>query len=383
VRKQRGKSIIGPFPLKSCHYFYQSRQRNRTANSSSRAMKRGIKLVAGAAMTRLGIPRLLHRTIFRNQLTIVMYHGVVRKCLGVKSWCFIDESSFREQIHYLKRYFRVVRFSEAVELLKEGRIDRPTVVITFDDGFQNNYDIAFPILRAAGLPAIIFLTTGLLNSGDTLWFCRIHSALAQTQKPHFVWDGTVHDLGTAELRARASSFIRNRLKDLPGPDLAREVHNMVAKLGIDPDEAIDPRSPFRMLSYESIERMFASGIIQFGAHTHSHAILSRLDCEERRKEINTSVRIVTGLIGQQCQFFAYPNGRKQDYDEATIAILRGCGIRAAVTTRLGPNVADSSLMELTRYGFGADDTAADFSLAVHHIKHYLTHSLGGSEQKAI
>jgi peptidoglycan/xylan/chitin deacetylase (PgdA/CDA1 family) len=340
-------------------------------------IKERVKLLTGAVLTTLGVPRLLHSATLHDQLTIVTYHGVVREPLKVKYWCFIDEASFRDQILYLKRHFRVVKFSEGVELLQSGGIDRPTAVITFDDGFQNNHDVAFPILREAEVPAIIFLTTGFLNSDSTLWFCRLHSAIAQTKEPHFSLDGSVWQLGTSKLRAQASTRIRNSLKDLPGPELVLAVRRIGEKLGIDADGIIEPESPFRMLNYEAIERMLASRLVEFGAHTHSHPILSRLDSEQRRREIETSVEIVTKLLGRECEFFAYPNGDKPDYDADTIAMLRDCGIRAAATTVQGPNGAHSSLMELTRYGFGAGDTNADFALAVHHTKYLLKHAFKG------
>jgi hypothetical protein len=224
------------------------------------------------------------------------------------------------------------------------------------------------------MPAIIFLTTGLLNSDDTLWSCRIHSALAQTKRPSFVWDGFFHRLSTAKQRAQASSLLRTRLKDFSGPVLAPKVREILIALGDDPTRPIEPGSPFRMLSYDAIDEMSASGLIEFGAHTHTHAILSRLAPEERHREIQASVRAVAALTKRQCDFFAYPNGSEQDYDEDTIDIVRACGIRAATTTRSGPNGAHSSLMELTRYGFGAGDSATDFEMAVHHFKHYLKHS---------
>ena len=82
----------------------------------------------------------------RNQLMIFMYHAVVRSPIEVYDWCFIDEYSFRSQVKYLKKHFEVISLSEAVERLGNGKIYQPTTVITFDDGFQNNYDIVLVLL---------------------------------------------------------------------------------------------------------------------------------------------------------------------------------------------------------------------------------------------
>jgi peptidoglycan/xylan/chitin deacetylase (PgdA/CDA1 family) len=333
-------------------------------------MKREIKLLAGTAMTVFGLPRLLHRAMFRDQLTIVMYHGVVREPLDIGNWCFIEEACFRDQINYLKDHFHVVRFSEAIELLSEGRIDHPTATVTFDDGFQNNYDVAFPILREAGMPAIIFLTTGFLNSTDTLWFCRLNQAMVRTDRSKLDWNGRKYDLSSRRNKAQALYAIEQLLTPLPHGELLSQVRKIVKALGCEPDESIGSMSPFRMLSYEAIDEMRMAGI-EFGAHTYSHCILSRLSSEERRHEIETSVQAVTALTGQRCEFFAYPNGREDDYNAETIFILQSIGIKAAVTAQPGPNKSSDSLLTLKRYGFGVGDTLLHFQTAAHHTTYHI------------
>ena len=79
-----------------------------------------------------GAPRLLHERLFPQKVTIVTYHAVVRSPLPIYDWCFLDESSFRNQMLYLKKHFNVLPLSTAVEALKLGNIDRPTAVITFE-----------------------------------------------------------------------------------------------------------------------------------------------------------------------------------------------------------------------------------------------------------
>src|SRR3569832_422684 len=108
-----------------------------------------IKAMAFTAISRLGLPRMGHRLRFRDRLTILMYHAVIRAPLPAKDWCFLPEASFQEQMSYLQRHFDVLPLQEATEKLKTGSIRRPSAAITFDDGFQNNFDVAFPILRKA------------------------------------------------------------------------------------------------------------------------------------------------------------------------------------------------------------------------------------------
>lgn len=313
------------------------------------------------------IPQLFHKLAYRDELTIIMYHGIIRSPLVVCDWCFVDEPIFRMQIGYLKRHFEIISLSEAVERLRNGGIKRPTVVITFDDGYQNNFDVAFPILYKEKIPATIFLTTGLIDTDDTVWYCRFNLALSQTHRPFIEWNGFKFDLSTLDLKAKASMAIQDNLKELPPPQLVATIRDIIFKLDGDPDCPIKIDSPYRMLNKNAIVEMVASGLVEFGAHTHQHFILSRLSAAGRFNEIKRSIDAIRELTGRRCKYFAYPNGRMQDYDSDSIQHLKACGIQIAVTTISGPNDRMTPVMELRRYGIGSDLSMAGFQLMVHHF----------------
>ena len=313
------------------------------------------------------MPQLFHSLAYQDKLTIVMYHGVIRSPLLVEDWCFVDEHSFRTQIEYLKKHFEILSLSEAVERLKHAEIKRPTAVITFDDGYQNNFDVAFPILCKERIPATIFLTTGLINTNDTVWYCRLNLALSQTRRTLIEWNGFKFDLSTLDLKAKASAAIQGSLKKLDHLQFLTTIRHILMQLGHDPDCSIEIGSPFRMLDKKAIRDMVASGLIEFGAHTHRHAILSQLSEEERFNEIRQSINVINEVTGRACRCFAYPNGRTEDYNSETIKDLKTCGIEIAVTTISGPNDRMTPATELRRYGIGADLFMAEFQLMVHHF----------------
>jgi len=313
------------------------------------------------------IPQLFQKLAYRRELTIIMYHGIIRSPLAVSDWCFVDEKSFSMQIAYLKKHFEIMSLPEAVERMRSGGIERPTAVITFDDGYQNNFDVAFPILFKEKIPVTIFLATGLIDTNDTVWYCRINLALSQTGRPQIDRSGFKFDLSTLDLKAKASTVIQESLKGLPHSRLMASVRDIILELGGDPECSTEVGSPYRMLNKDAIAEMVASGLVEFGAHTHQHAILSRLSEEERFNEIRQSIDAVSELTRRPCRCFSYPNGRMQDYDLESINHLRACGIQMAVTTTTGPNNRMTPTMELRRYGIGADLPMAEFQLRVHHF----------------
>lgn len=318
----------------------------------------------------MNITRRYHEMFFSKRLSIFLYHGIVKQPLETGDWGFIDEPSFGRQMKYLRRYFDVVHLSDALDRMLNGREGRPVAAVTFDDGFRNNYDIAFPILLKYGLPVTIFLSTGLINTSDTTWACRLNIALSGTRASSIKWDGECFDLSTPDMKARAANSIKAGLKRLPQPRVVSEMRRLVVDLGQDPYAPVDRDSPFRMLDGDAIGVMWASGLVRFGAHTHSHAILSLLSRAEQEKEIRRSIDSVSGLTGTPCECFAYPNGRQQDYDALTIKILRACGVKIAVTTMPASNDARTSPLELSRYGMGPRMPLVKF-----HLRHL--HSVEG------
>ncbi len=330
-------------------------------------MRPSIYRFGSEVIAKARIPQLFHALAYQDELTVVMYHGIIKDPLMVNEWCFVDEPSFRRQLAYLKKHFEIVSLSEAVECMRSGGIKRPTAVITFDDGYQNNYDVAFPILCEEGIPGTIFLATGFINTNDTVWYGRIHLALTKTQKTYVEWNGIPFDLSTLDLKARASAALQESLKKLEHSQLMTSMRDLVLQLDEDPDDVIDTDSPFRMLDEAAIVKMTGSGLIEFGAHTHHHAILSHLPDQERYNEIRQSIDTVYQLTGRPCRSFAYPNGRLEDYSVKTMEDLETCGIQIAVTTIPGPNDRMTPAMELRRYGIGADTAMAGFQLRVHHF----------------
>lgn len=297
-----------------------------------------------------------------------MYHAVVEEPLAVPDWCFIPVQTFRRQMVYLQKYFRVLSLREAVKELVTDSIRRPTIALTFDDGYQNNHDVVLPILRDLGLPATVFLVTDLIGSDDTLWFCRLNQAFTLTRCRNLSWRGHEFPLCTREERGKTSALLQNFLKGLPHDEMLACAREIFLHLGSDPQEPIDRGSPYRMLDFQAIQTMAQSGLIDFGAHTSSHMILSRAPNQERlQAEIRNSIRETARLVGAPCRAFAYPNGGSQDYGVEHTRLLEEMGIDVAVTTIPEPNTPNISVLELRRYGVGVDCSDAEFHCFVHHF----------------
>lgn len=327
-----------------------------------------VRLGVGLASS-IGLPRFLHSHVYKKQLSVLMYHAVVRDPLQVADWCFIDEGTFQRQIAYITQHFRVVSLREGIAMLATGSVDGPTLAVTFDDGYQNNYDIAFPILSSYNCPATIFLTTKYIDSDLIPWFGRLNLALTRTAKQFLVWNGVSFNLSTLAQRANTSVSLHKSLKQRHPYSIDGLVTEISKMLAVDADEKFGPGSPYHMLRTSAIRAMIKSGLITFGAHTHTHSILSRLSVGDQQEEIACSLSLVREFTGENCEFFAYPNGSISDYDPSTMKLLESSGVLGAASTISGPNTIDTSPLELRRYGVGSDLTFWDFQSMVHHLTH--------------
>jgi peptidoglycan/xylan/chitin deacetylase (PgdA/CDA1 family) len=234
---------------------------------------------------------------------------------------------------WLARWFRVLPLDEALVRLREGRLPRRSLCITFDDGYADNHDLAMPILRRHGLTATFFVTTGVIGGGR-MWNDTVIEAVRHTAAGRI--DG--RDLGLDELGslpldspARRRSAIERLLpaiKHLEPADRADRVERLRRLCGADLRQDL-------MMS-EAQVRGLRDGGMQIGGHTVTHPILSRLADAEARREISLGKQTLERWLGSEVPVFAYPNGRPgDDFEPRHGQMAREAGFVAALTTAWG------------------------------------------------
>ena len=257
----------------------------------------------------------------------------------------VDTVCFEEQMRFLSRSYRVMDLASLVTLSLRGCVPNQSVAITFDDGYRDNYEYAFPILKKYGLTATIFIATGVIGTGESLWHDRIFDAFRYTttkcarlerqmllelnlESPQAVQQSLDITIGKAKtLWGEARSHFVDEVEHALKPSL--------------------PAAPRRMLNWAEIREMHKAGIA-FGSHTVTHPILSCLPPYELRKELTESKRRLEEELQVPIQTFAYPNGRASDYNAQTKAALQSSGYTCAVTTTHGVNPSFADPYELKR-----------------------------------
>jgi peptidoglycan/xylan/chitin deacetylase (PgdA/CDA1 family) len=277
-------------------------------------------------------------------------------------WTALPAAQLRAQLTYLKRHYEVRALSDVVQCLRAGgRLPPYVAVVTFDDGYRDNFTRAFPILVELGVPATIFLATGFLDDGAPLWPDRLTLWLRHATVPALDYLGQSLSLSDARARSCARDVIAQHLKLLPRAQKEEQLAHLQRVLAVAPTVASDTED-FLPLTWEQVRIMQAGGLVEFGGHTVHHEIVSQLEAHDKRREIEESCRRVAEETGRPCRLFAYPNGRAVDFDEASKCILKACGVIGAVTTMEGLAHCGDDPFALSRVLVGSDASAAKFEL---------------------
>ena len=257
---------------------------------------------------------------------------------------------FTSQMELLRDRCDVLSLDDLWAGAASGALPPRAVGITFDDGYRDNFDNAFPVLRRLGLPATIFLSTGPIENGGPLWHDRVFDAFAKSQADAFLWGTDRLPIDTYSQRSAALQIVLAELRRSLPERREELIARLIEILGVGEVASGDRR----MLEWPQVEEMSRAGIA-FGAHTVTHPVLTRMAHERAREEIETSKRTIEGRTGKPVRWFAYPNGTRDDFSEAIKGALRDLDFTGAFTTIWGKNEARTDPFELRRVGlWGAD-----------------------------
>lgn len=286
------------------------------------------------------------RGLWRRSLTVLNYHRIADPYQAdfdsFKPNVSATPEGFDHQMDYVAKWFQVVSLRDVVAWL-DGHKELPphAALITFDDGYLDNYTTAFAILRRYHFPAIIFLTTGHIGTDAPFYWDLAAYCFSHTEHDRITFpDGKIEHWSNQAQRDEVCRDWIESLKTLPQSEKQVWVQRLPAGL----DVSI-PAGYFRglMMNWDQVREMEKAGI-EFGAHTINHPILTRISIEEVCKEVEGSRSKIEEETGKPVLGFAYPNGQPSDLDAQIEKVVADSGIRAAFTLLNGP----SSLVEVRR-----------------------------------
>lgn len=271
----------------------------------------------------------------------------------------VREGEFDAQMRHLAANYNCLSLPEAVRLLKKRRLPRRSVIVTFDDGYLDNLTIALPILRAHGVPATIYVTTGIVDNSINLWWYELESIIRSEDRLNYRWNGKCRTENTAGYRRKLACFNRlsRKFKRLTPVNQNRLLDRLRNGSGTPPFSyrryVLDPKQ---------VKALADDPLITIGAHTHHHPDLSHLNENLMRREVEVSRKLLEEWTGKSISCFAYPFGGREQAGRREFRIAEELGFESAVTTRTGHlhRFHSTQLHALPRIAIGHDDTMTSF-----------------------
>ncbi len=236
---------------------------------------------------------------------------------------FVSRETFREQVSYAGKAFQILCPDT---MLREITKCDHAMVITVDDGYRDFYDIAFPVLREASVPAIVYLTTDFIDGKSWLWFDKVDYIMREAGQRDFPFPLIDED----RLFTRNDApIILEKLKNTRTQERDNQIGKLTTYLGVQIPES--PPEDYLPLSWEQIREMAEHGIA-FGSHTCTHPILTHTDADTARLEIQRSKERIQEELGKPVKSFAYPNG---DYSESVRQMIKEAGYEYSFSCNYG------------------------------------------------
>jgi peptidoglycan/xylan/chitin deacetylase (PgdA/CDA1 family) len=288
---------------------------------------------------------------------ILIYHRVADLERNIQALA-VGRANFATQMDVLAREYDVVSIDELARALKRRHVANRTVAVTFDDGYEDNLLNAAPVLAQAGVPATVYINSGLLGGRREFWWDELEQLVfspgtlpARLEVPA-PWGTLQLDLGeyaTYTEEQAAADLPWTAIEPPANPRQAMYLELAAAIKPLAPGEraalldalatatSVTPhvRPENRPMTAEQVRDLDATPGVRVGGHTLTHQLLSARTAAEQRSEIVRDREALGEICGRAIESFSYPYGTHTDYTAETIEIVRGAGFANACANHPG------------------------------------------------
>jgi len=296
------------------------------------------------------------------QLVVLMYHRILPRTDSraqlEEPGMMVTPETFRNNIKLASQYFDFISISNWLERKSTGQpLPQKACAITFDDGWQDNYEFAFPILKELQVPATIFLVSDMINTVNAFWPERLAKIAADISAKHSAyWNhdtlswlrsgSTSFQFGTTPPDSEQISQLIANVKRLPDTEIHQRLDQITNDLDL--PRASEAAS---LLTWRQVTEMTQSGLIEAGSHTCHHIRLNeQTDSELAKREIINSKTTIEQQIRAPVKTFCFPNG---DFSQQAMDLVKQHYL-GAVTTQSGWNSSSTDNFLLHRIGIHED-----------------------------
>jgi peptidoglycan/xylan/chitin deacetylase (PgdA/CDA1 family) len=227
--------------------------------------------------------------------------------------------------------YRFISLNELSGILLTPRKVPEFIVITFDDGYSDNFTTAYPILKERNIPFSIYVTTSFPDEKAVIWWYILEDMINQNRVIEFGFKGKEYRFDTSNPQGKEhfGSTVRMLMKSSSMEDLIALVQKVIIDQGIDPLQKVRELS----LTWDQLNILSKEPLATIGAHTMNHLLLKELPIEIAKEEIYSGRSRLEEKLGVKVHHFAYPFGGKAAAGFREFQLVREAGFKSATTTR--------------------------------------------------
>ena len=260
-------------------------------------------------------------------MTTVDYHNRISGNLGLE----VSPEFLESIILYFKKLdYEIISLDQLYERLLHNSIEKPFVCFTFDDGYVDNYEIAYPVLKKHNIPFAIYVTTSFPDNTAILWWYMLEDIVLKSKVINFKYSNKEYSFHAENLEQKVDTFnsIRNLILAHPQRQIKKFIDVLFHKYDI-------PITTYNSLTmtWEQIVKLSNDPLVTIGAHTVNHLNLKQLSTEEVVQEIIISQKKIEIKIDKPVKHFAYPFGTSNEAGRREFEIVKNCHFKTATTTR--------------------------------------------------
>ncbi|MBV7529480.1 polysaccharide deacetylase family protein [Chitinophaga sp. sic0106] len=274
---------------------------------------------------------------------ILLYHRVTNLAADPQELA-VSPANFDAQLQYLQANYNVLDAAQFLAYAQSGKpFPKRSVLITFDDGYADNYLEALPIMTKQATPALFYITTSKLNTTKEQWWDDLERVLLTgntlPDTLHININGAAHTFNTVDTAAITGTYYAlQAILRFCAPDVIdRAMQYLYSWAGC----GSEGRPSHRMMTFDELKAMAASPYVQIGCHTHRHPAVGMLPYAQQLQEIGQSKEILESLLQQPIQHFSYPFGgrkflgSKRYYNADSIKACKELGLQMVCANYYG------------------------------------------------
>ena len=276
-------------------------------------------------------------TLQRSQIVIINYHRIAPDDPAAEP-LFEDalfgpsQSGFELQVRWLRQHFDVINESELIQLTRASTFRGRYAAITFDDGYRDNYTLAYPVLKACSTPAIYYICPRLIDTSRVGWWDLAAYLAKRTAKRSISIAGKTFSADVD--RRHVIRYLCDLVKSCKSGEPDALLDDLFRTCDVPmPDARLQSE---QFMTWDQIREVGRQGIA-IGSHTYTHRILSSLDETAQQWEMKQSKQSIEGHTGQRVRTLAYPVGGYEQFTPATMRLAEESGYEAAFSFHTGTN----------------------------------------------